>query len=171
VRGWSLDELAERSLVGASTISRIETGNRRLVLDQLVSLARALDTSVDEILAGEDGADVVIRPERDVVQGVTHWLLNRPGDPSGRVIAKMRYPASKARKPDQRVHPGRDWFYVLEGAARLVLGDHEHLIHAGEAADFDTMTPHWIAGYGGAVEILTIFDRDGERAHLRRTQP
>ena len=28
------------------------------------------------------------------------------------------------------------------------------------------MTPHWIAGYGGPVEILTIFDHRGEKAHL-----
>ncbi len=81
-------------------------------------------------------------------------------------MAKMRIPASKA-EPDLRVHPGRDWFFVLEGTARLVLGGKEHLVHAGQAAEFDTMTPHWIVGYGGPVEILTIFDRHGEAAHLR----
>jgi uncharacterized cupin superfamily protein len=64
------------------------------------------------------------------------------------------------------VHPGRDWFYVLAGTVRLVLGGREHLVTAGEAAEFDTMTPHVIVGHGGAAEILTIFDRHGERAHL-----
>jgi transcriptional regulator with XRE-family HTH domain len=164
-KGWSLDELARRSLIGPSTISRIETGRRRIAVDQLVHLARALGTSVDELLASPDHDDVVIRPERDVVNGITHWPLNRVDDPSGRVVAKMRYPASK-RRPSPWVHPGRDWFYVLEGTARLFLGDHEHLVEQGQAADFDTMTPHWIAGYGGPVEILTIFDRHGEQAHL-----
>jgi mannose-6-phosphate isomerase-like protein (cupin superfamily) len=78
----------------------------------------------------------------------------------------MRIPASKNR-PEPQIHPGRDWFYVLEGTARLLLGDREFLIEAGQAAEFNTMTPHWIAGYGAPVEILTIFDRDGEQAHLR----
>lgn len=168
-RGWSLDELARRSLIGASTISRIETGHRRVALDQLVSLARALETTVDELLAeAESGDDVVIRPTRDVVHGATHWLLTRHDDPSGRIVAKMRYPAKKG-PPQPRVHPGRDWFYVLDGTARLLLGEREHLVQSGHAAEFDTMTPHWIAGYGGAVEILTIFDHHGERAHLRPT--
>jgi transcriptional regulator with XRE-family HTH domain len=168
-RGWSLDELARRSLIGASTISRIETGHRRVALDQLVSLARALETTVDELLAeAESGDDVVIRPTRDVVHGATHWLLTRHDDPSGRIVAKMRYPAKKG-PPQPRVHPGRDWFYVLDGTARLFLGEREHLVQAGHAAEFDTMTPHWIAGYGGPVEVLTIFDHHGERAHLRPT--
>jgi transcriptional regulator with XRE-family HTH domain len=165
-RGWSIDELARRSHIGPSTISRLETGHRRLALDQLVTLARALDTTVDELLVDEDEGDVVIRPTRDSANGATYWMLSRPDDPSGRIVAKMRVPATK-RTPEPRVHPGRDWFYVLQGTVRLVLGDREHLVAAGQAAEFDTMTPHRILGFGGPAEILTIFDRHGERAHLR----
>jgi transcriptional regulator with XRE-family HTH domain len=168
-RGWSIDELARRSHIGASTISRIETGHRRLALDHLVVLARALDTSVDELLVDEASADdVVIRPTRDRANGATYWMLNRHDDHSGRVVAKMRIPASK-RAPEPRVHPGRDWFYVLEGTVRLRLGEREHLVQTGQAAEFDTMTPHWMLGYGGPAEVITIFDHHGERAHLRPT--
>ena len=165
-RGWSLDELARRSYMSASTISRIETGQRRLALDQLVSLAHALQTTVDELLAGDDADDdVIIRPTRDVVRGVTHWMLTRHDDISGRIVAKMRLP-KLGRPPEPRVHPGREWFYVLDGAAHLVLGERHHIVRAGQAADFDTMTPHWIKGEAAPVEILAIFDRHGERAHL-----
>lgn len=167
-RGWSLDELARRSYIGASTISRIETGQRRLALDQLVSLAHALETTVDELLAEDDPADVVIRPRRDVVHGATVWVLNRPDDASGRVVAKMRLPKAR-RSAEPRVHPGRDWFYVLEGAVHLRLGERDHIVREGEAAEFDTMTPHLLKGHDGPAEILTIFDRHGERAHLHPT--
>ena len=166
-RGWTLDELARRSNIGASTISRIETGHRRLALDNLAELARALETTVDELLADRSDDDVVIRPIRSAAgNGAVQWPLTRLHDPSGRTVAKMRIPASK-RHPEPKVHPGRDWFYVLAGTARLVLGDREYRVEAGQAAEFDTMTPHWIAGHGGPVEILTIFDRDGRLAHLR----
>lgn len=165
-RGWTLDELARRSNIGASTISRIETGHRRLAIDNLADLARALESSVDEILSDDGHDDVVIRPTASPSgHGIVYWPLNRLHDPSGRTVAKMRIPVSK-KDPDPRIHPGRDWFYVLEGTARLVLGGREHVVEAGQAAEFDTMTPHWISGYGGPVEILTIFDRHGEQAHL-----
>jgi transcriptional regulator with XRE-family HTH domain len=168
-RGWSIDEVARRSHIGPSTISRIETGHRRITLDHLVTLARALDTTVDELVAGEkSGDDVVIRPTRDIAGGATYWILNRSDDPTGRIVAKMRVPASK-RPPPPRAHPGRDWFYVLRGTVRLLLGQQEHLVEAGRAAEFDTTTPHRVLGHGGPAEILTIFDRHGERAHLRAT--
>ncbi|MEO5901654.1 MAG: XRE family transcriptional regulator [Ilumatobacteraceae bacterium] len=166
-RGWTLDELARRSNIGASTISRIETGHRRLAIDNLVDLARALEATVDELIGDARDDDVVIRPTRGVgPNGSVHWPLTRPNDPSGRIVAKVRIPASR-KTPDPQVHPGRDWFYVLEGTARLVLGDTEHLVPVGHAAEFDTMTPHWIAGHGGPVEVLMIFDHHGEHAHLR----
>jgi transcriptional regulator with XRE-family HTH domain len=165
-RGWTIDDLSERAHIGPSTISRLETGHRRITLDHLVTLARALDTTVDELLVDDEAEDVVIRPTRDRAHGATFWMLNRPDDPSGRTVAKMRIPASK-KLPEAGVHPGRDWFYVLSGTVRLVLGDHEHLVETGQAAEFDTMTPHQMVGYGGPAEILSIFDRHGELAHLR----
>lgn len=166
-RGWSIDELSRRSHISSSTISRIETGGRRLALDHLVVLARALETTVDELLVDEDSEQsVVIRPTKDTANGLTYWMLNRHDDPSGRVVAKMRVPATRKR-PELNVHPGRDWFFVLSGTVRLVLGDHEHLVEVGQAAEFDTMRPHAVLGYGGPAEVLTIFDRHGERAHLR----
>lgn len=164
-RGWSLDDLAGRTNISPSTLSRLETGRRRIALDQLVTLARALDTTVDELLAGRHDADVVIRPRRDAAGDATYWRFTDPDGTSGHVVAKLRLPR-RARLPEPRVHPGRDWFYVLKGTLRLRLGDREVLVRAGQAAGFDTMTPHSMGGHDGPVEILSILDHHGERAHL-----
>ena len=164
-RGWSLDELASRAHLSASTLSRLETGHRRLAVDHLVTLARALGTTVDELLAPDQGDDVIIRPVRDAAHGATYWLLSPPDDPSGRTIAKLRLPVR--RRTEAKVHPGREWFYVLSGTVRLRLGEREMLVEAGQAAAFDTMTPHIVDADGGPAEVLSIFDRHGERAHLR----
>jgi transcriptional regulator with XRE-family HTH domain len=166
-RGWTLDDLARRSHIGASTISRMETGQRRLAIDNLADLAKALETTVDDLLTDVSEDDVVIRPSRGLAgNGAIQWPLSRPNDPSGRIVAKMRIPASK-KEANPQVHPGREWFYVIDGTARLLLGQREYLVEAGQAAEFDTMTPHWVAGVGRAVEVLSIFDRHGEQAHLR----
>ena len=38
-------------------------------------------------------------------------------------------------------------------------------VGAGEAPEFSTMIPHSIGALRGPVEILTVLDQDGERAH------
>src|ERR1700722_1583507 len=164
-RGWSLDALASQCHVSASTLSRIETGHRRISIDQLVPIARALGTSLDQLVEPVNGEDVVIRPRHDRGHGVVSWMLTREGEPHGLAVAKMRIPA---RRPAHElgVHPGHEWFTVLSGTARLHLGERVILVEAGQAAQFSTMSPHAITAAEGQVEILVIFDRDGRRAHL-----
>ncbi|SEB60110.1 Cupin domain-containing protein [Paramicrobacterium humi] len=167
-KGWSLDTLAERCFLSPSTLSRIETGHRRIALDQLVPIARALDTSIDQLVESAEGDDdVVIRPEPQHAAGRTTWLLTREPTANGTTVAKMRL----TPQPDDAtrglgVHPGHEWFTVLSGTARLRLGERTILVETGDAASFSTMVPHAISAHGGPLEILTIFDRDGERAHL-----
>jgi transcriptional regulator with XRE-family HTH domain len=162
--GWSLDELAERSYLSPSTLSRIETGHRRIALDQLTPIARALGTTLDQLVESADDADVVIRPHRDEARGMTTWLLSRTGAPQGVTIAKLRV---TRKVPDRlRVHPGRDWFTVLSGTIVLRLNERTILVQAGEAAEFSTMEPHAFGALDGPAEMLCILDHDGTRTHL-----
>jgi transcriptional regulator with XRE-family HTH domain len=162
--GWSLDELAARSYLSPSTLSRIETGHRRIALDQLTPIARALGTTLDQLVESADDADVVIRPHRDEARGMTTWLLSRTGAPQGMTIAKLR--VTRPVPARLRVHPGRDWFTVLSGTIVLRLGERTILVRAGEAAEFSTMEPHAFGVREGAAEMLCILDHDGTRTHL-----
>lgn len=150
-RGWTLDALAARCFLSPSTLSRIETGHRRIALDQLVEPV--------------DDEDVVIRPEPQRRPGETTWLLSR--ERTGTMVAKMRLTPERAVGPEhQRVHPGHEWFTVLSGTAVVYLADRRILVHEGQAAEFSTMVPHSFGAHDDPVEILTIFDQEGERAHL-----
>jgi mannose-6-phosphate isomerase-like protein (cupin superfamily) len=49
---------------------------------------------------------------------------------------------------------------------RLVMGDQDVVLAVGEAAELDTRVPHWFGSTGeGPAEVLSIFDRPGERMH------
>ncbi len=171
-RGWSLDALAARCHLSPSTLSRLETGHRRIALDQLVPIARALDTSLDQLVESPEDEDVVIRPQPSSTPGLTTWLLSSDRALHGMTVAKMRIQPGRPPAPDRlAVHPGRDWFTVLSGTARLHLGERVIVVEAGQAAQFSTMVPHAIVAQGGPVEILTVLDHDGERAHLQGGEP
>lgn len=161
--GLSLDELAALTNLSPSTISRVETGRRTISLDVLVPLANALHVDLDSLLDVRSDDDVVIRPVPTSSGKRTTWVLSRP---TGNTIAiKLRLEPTK-RAPEQRVHPGHDWLFVTEGRVLLSLGDREIIVEAGEAAEFATMTPHACSAVDGPAELIMIFDRDGQRAHV-----
>jgi transcriptional regulator with XRE-family HTH domain len=163
--GLSLDDLAARTNLSPSTISRIETGKRTISLDVLLPLATGLQVGLDVLLDVSGDADVVIRPTPSRIEGRTTWMLSRPD--SSTVAIKTRVEPS-ATRPQQRVHPGHDWLFVLSGRLLLLLGDREITVEAGEAAEFATMTPHAFIAADGPAELLMIFDRDGQQAHVHR---
>lgn len=166
-RGWSLDELAARSYLSPSTLSRIETGHRRIALDQLTPIARALGITLDQLVESGNDTDVVIHPHHDEARGITTWLLSRAGAPQ--TVAKLR--VTRPVPAELRVHPGRDWFTVLSGTIVLRLGERTILVRSGEAAEFSTMLPHAFGAHNGAAEVLCILDHDGERSHLGPARP
>lgn len=161
--GLSLDELAVRTNLSASTISRVETGKRTISLDVLLPLAAALQVDLDALLDVHGDDDVVIHPTPNSSDGRTTWVLSRPT--GGTLAVKVRLEPTDG-VVDQRVHPGHDWFFVIEGRVRLSLGDREIIVETGDAAEFTTMTPHAFTAIDGPAEAIMIFDRDGQRAHV-----
>jgi quercetin dioxygenase-like cupin family protein len=80
---------------------------------------------------------------------------------------KLIIPSRRA-VPEPQTHEGYEWIYVLDGELRLVLGDQDLVLRPGEAAEFGTQVPHWFGSTGARpVELLSLFGRQGERAHLR----
>jgi transcriptional regulator with XRE-family HTH domain len=161
--GLSLDDLAARTNLSPSVISRVETGKRAISLDILLPLAAALQVDLDVLLDVHSDDDVVIRPVPNSSGERTTWLLSRPTATT--IAVKMRIEPT-SNTATQRVHPGHDWFFVITGRVRLSLGERDILVQAGESAEFTTMTPHAIAAVDGPAELIMIFDRDGQRAHV-----
>ena len=161
-QGWSLEELATRARVSQSTLSRIENGQRRLALDQLVVLARALDTSLDQLVESATD-DVISNPTIDGSHEAMRWPLK--AEP-GMTVVRQRMTDPAPDSPSRlRAHPGREWFVVISGTATLLLGNRRFRVETNQAAEFPTMLPHAVGAEGGPCEIVGIFDRDARRGH------
>lgn len=164
-RGLSQEEVAERADMAASTVSRLESGARRLALDHLAPLAAALGVEVGDLLAPAVRADPRVHEHPHTVEGMKIQRLSR-GTPGGLVVVRIEIPARRT-VPEPRSHEGHEWLYVLAGRVRLVLGDDDLVLHPGEAAEFSTWTPHWTGALDGPAEVLAIFGPQGEQIHLR----
>jgi len=167
-RDVTLNELAAETGISISTLSRLESGLRRPTLEQLLPLARAYGVTLDELVDAPPTGDprVNLRP---LITNDGRTILPLSRRPGGIQAYKFILPAAVVdEQPDLRTHEGYDWAFVLSGRLRLVLGEHDLVLEPGEAAEFDTRTPHWFgATPSGPVEFLSLVGKQGERAHLR----
>jgi transcriptional regulator with XRE-family HTH domain len=166
-RGLTLDDVASRSAIDISTLSRLESGKRRLALDHLPRLAAALSVSTDELLKAPEATDPRVKGSSHTYHGVTYWPLTRQGPSGGLHAFKIRVSARRRTPPAELpVHEGHDWMYVLSGQMRLMLGERDFIIKPGEAVEFSTWTPHWFGAVDGPVELILIVGPQGESMHL-----
>ena len=166
-RGMTLEDVASRSNIDVSTLSRLESGKRRLALDHLPRLAAALSVSADELLRAPEAPDPRVRGGAHTHNLITFWPLTGQGPAGGLHAFKIRISARRRKPPTELpVHEGYDWVYVLSGRMRLILAERDFVIEPGEAVEFSTWTPHWFGVVDGPVEAIALFGAHGERAHL-----
>jgi transcriptional regulator with XRE-family HTH domain len=164
-RDTTLAALAEATGISVSTLSRLESGQRRPTLELLLPLARAHGVPIDELVGAPPTGDPRVHMRPVSRHGMTLIPLTRR--PGGVQAYKLIIPVRRG-SPEPQTHEGYEWLYVLDGQLRLVLGDQDLVLRPGEAAEFDTRVPHWFGSAGGRpVELLSLFGRQGERAHLR----
>ena len=160
----TLTEAAALAGISKSTLSRLETGQRKPSLELLLPLAETYRVPLDDLVGAPEVGDPRIRLKPRRVKGRTVLPLTRPG---GIQAWKIVVPTAQS-EPAPRSHDGFEWLYVLSGRMRLVLGDQDLELQAGEAAEFDTQVPHWFGSTGEEpAEVLSIFGRPGERMLVR----
>jgi transcriptional regulator with XRE-family HTH domain len=165
-RGGTLAQLSETTGISVSTLSRLESGRRKPTLELLLPLARAYRVPLDELVGAPQTGDPRIHPRPFTRNGRTMIPLSR--QPGGVQAYKQILPPGPEPVGEPRVHEGYDWFYVLSGRVRLILGSNDLVLKSGEVAEFDTRVPHWFGNAAARpAELLGLFGPQGERMHVR----
>lgn len=165
--GKTLAELSTSTGISVSTLSRLESGQRRPTLELLLPLARVHAVPLDELVGAPSAENPRVHPKPVQRNGMTMWpLTRRPG--GVQAYRALIPPHSRDGEPEQQSHEGYEWMYVLSGRLRLLLGEHDLLLSPGEVVEFDTHVPHWFGNTGEVpVEVLILFGPQGERMHVR----
>jgi transcriptional regulator with XRE-family HTH domain len=163
-RGVTLTSLAATTGISKSTLSRLESGQRKPSLELLLPLADAYQVPLDELVGAPEVGDPRIRFKPKARNGRLVFPLTQ--QTTGLAVWKVVIPPERER--NLRTHDGYEWLYVLSGEMRLILGEHDITMRAGEVAEFDTRMPHWFGPAGDEpVEILSVHSSHGKRMHVR----
>ena len=163
-RGLTLTAVAALTGISKSTLSRLESGQRKPSLELLLPLGEAYRVPLDELVGAPEVGDPRIRLKPRNRNGRLVFPLTQQS--SGVQVWKVVIPPERERR--LRTHAGYEWLYVLSGELQLILGEHDLTLRAGEVAEFDTRVPHWFGPAGDeSVEILSVHGAHGERMQVR----
>lgn len=166
-RSMTLVELSQQTGVSASTLSRLESGQRKPTLELLLALAQAHGVTVDDLVGVPPVEDPRIVAKPVTANGRTYYPLSRR--PGGvQAFRTVVHAGAAAEEPRLRTHEGYEWLYVLSGRLRVVFGDTDLVLSPGEVVELDTRVPHFFGrASADAVEFLSLFGKQGERMHVR----
>lgn len=156
--GLTLETAAARVGLSPAYLSRLETERRQPSLPVLLGLSRVYATTVADLLGEERaGHDPVVRAGVLEPGSAGGWSYRRAGLPD-RAMQPLRLHIPPAvQDAVVRVHPGEEWLYVLSGRLRLTLGERVHRLDPGDAAHFDSLTPHRLAAATAeGVDLLFV---------------
>src|SRR5215217_8538188 len=95
-QGLTLQQVADRANIDTSTLSRLESGKRRLALDHLPALAAALAVTTDDLLSPRQPPDPRVRQPPRRFESLTMWPLTHHGAAGGLHPSKLRIDADRS---------------------------------------------------------------------------
>lgn len=164
-RGVTLTALAAETGISKSTLSRLESGQRKPSLELLLPIAHAHGVPLDDLVGAPELGDprIRLRPRARNGRVVVPLTEQADGMHAWKVVI-----APEPGDPELRTHHGYEWLFVLSGMLRLILADHDITMAPGESAEFDTRVPHWFGPADGEpVEVLSLHASRGERIRAR----
>lgn len=138
-RGWSLQDLADKSAVSRSTLSRIENAEVSPTAETLGSLSASFQMSISQLLAPIEApfAALVRRDEQslwsDVENGFARRLVSPPsGGLSAEVVACELGPQQRISYAAPSVAGHEHHLVMLSGVLAVTLGEEIHVLEAGD---------------------------------------
>jgi transcriptional regulator with XRE-family HTH domain len=138
-RGWSLEQVAERSGVSRASLSRLENGDVSATAQVLGKLAAAYGLTASRLLHRLEGSGRALmrRNEQPVWQdssnGFARRVVSPPGEPLAGEVIEAQIPAGIRIGYDAPPRPGLEHHLVmLEGALTLHVEGESHALRAGD---------------------------------------
>jgi transcriptional regulator with XRE-family HTH domain len=160
-KGWTREELAEKTTLDAAFITSVEEGEVNPALGIMVKIARALGTRLGTFMDDEITSDPLIvrlaeRKEETVAHAsgaaspdMTYYHLGRgKADRSMEPFFITLEPTTEPQ--DLSSHEGEEFIVVVSGEVSLVYGNEEHILGPGDSMYYNSVVPHYVGAHGDA---------------------
>jgi transcriptional regulator with XRE-family HTH domain len=172
--GLKLSDLAERTNLSESFLSRVERGQVSSSIANLIVITDVLGLSLHELFAHSVPARTTVAVHRVDHSELTElettgyrWRLLAGGAPLDRMEAFHLVLPRRERMQTMVSHAGQEHCYVLSGEIFFYVGDAKHHLRAGEGIFIDSELPHRAENAGsGEAQILMVVSKTAESPQL-----
>lgn len=170
----SVEEVAKRSGISESTISKIEDNKILPPLGNIVSLAKAFGVAVGDLFG--DSADspfcIVRSNDRETVSrfnslesttcGYSYESLGHQKKDRHMEPFLVTLSPTEAPQVEPNHHIGEEIIFVLEGQVEVKILDHTDILSPGDSIYYDSNMPHIISCHGDkpATILAVIYAKD-----------
>jgi transcriptional regulator with XRE-family HTH domain len=177
-RTWSLQEVADRSQLSKTFLSRLESGDRQASIAAVLTLAQVFSVSLASLFEEPEIAVepcLIVRASQAVMKtanGLTYSPLSNAERFINLQPLRVIIPLTRQGNTHYQ-HAGEEWIYVLSGKITLSLAGKAYDLEVGDAVHFDSQLPHRLIARGSReAEVLLVatpFSEEG-RASLSPMQ-
>jgi transcriptional regulator with XRE-family HTH domain len=163
-QGMGLREMARRIGISASALSQIETGKAQPSVSKLFDIVNLLGVSVDGLLAGHDGRQVVVGRGQEgffslqraddhetlELESGVRWRRLTAGSYPGVEFLHVEYRPGACSSSDGTFmrHAGQELGYLLSGRLNVDVGFDSYELGPGDSISFPATTPHRLRNDG-----------------------
>ncbi len=165
IYGVTAETLAHELEVPPGVYHAYESGETDIPVGVLYKVAHRFGVELSELLTGEQprlhtyaltrrGRGVSVERRREYrYQSLAHNFIHKKAEPF-LVTVDPEPPDSPYHLNS---HPGQEFSYVLEGALKVRLGEHEVTLEEGDSLLFDSGVDHGVKAMGGrAARFLAV---------------
>lgn len=165
-RGFSLDELAERTGIARDALAQLEAGEFMPPLGQLIKLSKALSLRMADVIAkGEESFSIVKSGQRqsfsrfgkarEASYGYEYESLG--AGKKNRLMEPFIVTLHPSGADEPSSHDGQEFIYVLDGEMEVVIENTRDILKPGDAVYYDSTSTHLVKAHGGRpAKILAM---------------
>src|SRR5271157_3419918 len=165
-RGFSIQELAQKTGIAQSELEQVEAGQIMLPLGQVIKLSKVLSLKMADMISIGDKAFTIVRAgERSEVQRfgrakqASHgyeYVSLAPGK-KDRLMEPFLVTLHPASSDEPSSHDGQEFIYVLDGEMEVIVDDARDVLKPGDSIYYDSSTTHLVRAHGDKpAQILAV---------------
>ena len=165
-RGFSIQELSQRTGIAQSELEQVEAGQIMLPLGQVIKLSKVLSLKMADMISIGDKAFTIVRAgERSEVQRfgkakqASHgyeYVSLAPGK-KDRLMEPFLVTLHPASSDEPSSHDGQEFIYVLDGEMEVIVDNVKDILKPGDSIYYDSSTTHLVRAHGDKpAQILAV---------------